>query len=274
MADSLGAKAADRFSRTDGGDAMDHGVRVGLVMYGVVHLVVAWIAFGLAIGDQSGSASHTGAFQQMAESTAGQISLYLVAVGFLALVVWQGAEAAVGHRDSDGARRVLKRVGSAGRAVLYAVLGFSAGKFAVGQGQGSSGTDTWTATLMSAPGGQVLVGAVGLGIVATGIYLAYEGISEKFTEDLDSKATSGDRRTPIVLLGKVGYVAKGAAVAAVGVLFVVAAVQHEANKSGGIDQALRQLLQQPFGAVAVGAVALGLACFGLFCFAWARHLDR
>jgi hypothetical protein len=131
-----------------------------------------------------------------------------------------------------------------------------------------------TAELMSAPGGQVLVGLLGAGIVAVGVYLAYKGVSEKFVDDLDSKATSGDRRTPIVVLGKVGYIGKGAALAAVGAMFVIAAVQHQPKESGGLDVALQQLLSEPFGPALVVAVAVGLGCFGVYCFAWARHLAR
>jgi hypothetical protein len=120
----------------------------------------------------------------------------------------------------------------------------------------------------------VLVAAVGLGIVSVGAYLAYKGLAEKFTKHLDGKATSGERRKPIVLLGKVGYTAKGAALGVVGLLFVVAAITHEAHKSGGLDQALTTLLGQPFGPVLVSAMAVGIASFGLYCFAWARHLTR
>ena len=49
---------------------------------------------------------------------------------------------------------------------------------------------------------------------------------------------------------------------------------HESGKSGGLDQALQKVLQQPFGPFLLGAIAAGIICYGLFCFAWARHLDR
>jgi hypothetical protein len=260
--------------QVDRSDALDHGVRLGLGSYGVVHLIIAWLAFQLVFGDRSETASQTGAFAEMAKSGFGQVLLFVVAGGFAALLVWQVVEALVGHREHDGSKRVFKRVASAGKAVVYGVLGFSALKMALGQGQGSSGTKTWTAQLMSAPGGQLLVAAVGLGIVGVGAFLAYKGMAEKFTKDLDSHAKASDRRTPIVLLGKVGYAAKGATLGAVGLLFVIAAATHEADKSGGLDKALTTLLHQPFGPVLVGAMALGLAAFGLYCFAWARHLDR
>src|SRR5689334_3292167 len=85
----------------DGSEVLDHGVRAGLIAYGVVHLVVAWTAIQLALGDASGKASQTGALQQLAEDSMGGASLYALALGFAALVFWQGAEAFAGHRSED-----------------------------------------------------------------------------------------------------------------------------------------------------------------------------
>lgn len=259
----------------DDSDWLDRGVRLGLLVYGVVHLVIAFTALQLAFGDRSGQASQQGAISQLSQSPLGDVGLALVAVGFAALVVWQLIEAGVGHRDIDGGKRAFKRVGSVAKAVVYAFLAFTtAQKVLDSGGGGGSSTDSMTARLMSAPAGQLLVGAVGVGIIAVGGYLAYKGWSEKFTKRLDVQATSGDRREPIVLVGKVGYIGKGVALAAVGGLFVTAAVQHQAKESGGLDVALQELLAQPFGVALVVAVASALACFGLYCFAWARHLDR
>ena len=252
---------------------LDRGVRLGLVVYGIVHLIIAVTALQLAFGDRSGNASQQGAFGQLSRSTLGDAALVLVAVGLVGLVVWQLVEAAVGHRRHDGGKRALKRLGSVGKALVYGVLAFSAAQ-KISSPSGGTRTDSMTAQLMSAPGGQLLVGLVGLGIVAVGAYLAYKGWTEKFSDDIDAEGSSGKRRDPIVLLGKVGYIGKGVALAGVGALFVVAAVQHQAKESGGLDVALSQLLQQPFGVPLVVVVSLGIGSFGLYCLAWARHLDR
>jgi len=53
-----------------------------------------------------------------------------------------------------------------------------------------------------------------------------------------------------------------------------AAWTHDSNKSGGLDQALHKVLQQPYGHVMLAAVALGFAGYGLFCFVRARYLKR
>ena len=256
-------------------DALEHGIRLGLVAYGLVHLLIGYTAVRLALGDH-GKADQKGALGELARSPGGGIVLWVVAIGLFALVLWQGYEALLGHSGEDGLKRVRKRVASAGKAVVYLAIGVSAIQKAVGASgsSGSSGTHSATARVMSAPGGRILVGAVGLVVIAIGCFLVRKGLTERFTKDLDSEAQLTSRRTPIVWLGKVGYTAKGVALGVVGVLFTVAAVQFEPQKSGGLDQALKTLLQQPFGPFLLLAVALGLGCFGLYCFAWARHLDR
>lgn len=255
--------------------ALGHAVQVGLVSYGVVHLLIAWIAVQLALGDREGSASSSGALAQLAQTPLGGVLMWVVAFGFAALVVWQLLEAAVGHRDEDGGKRVAKRAGSVLKAVLYGTLGWTALQIATGSGgSGSSGTDGPTAKLMSMPGGPVLVGLVGVAIAGFAVRQVYKGLSEDFAKKLDVEGQTGGSGRAVLLFGKVGYVSKGAALLVVSALFLWAAFTHDPQKSGGLDQALHQVLQQPFGAPVLIVMAAGIACFGLFCFAWARHLDQ
>jgi Domain of Unknown Function (DUF1206) len=260
----------------DHDDALDVGVRVGLVSYGIVHLLMAWLALQLVFGDRGGSVSGAGAMRQLAANELGRISLYVVAAGLAALVVWQLFEAAAGHRDERGAKRAGQRVVSLGRVVIYGVLGWGALRIAMGGGQsgGSASTDSYTARLMDLPFGVILVGLVGAVIVGIAIGLAWNGWREKFLEMLDGRAHTGKDGQTYRWFGKAGYISKGVAFAVVGGLFLYAAWTHDPDKSGGLDQALLQLLEQPFGPVLLALVAAGIACFGLFCFAWARHLDR
>lgn len=251
-------------------DAFDGGVRLGLAAYGLVHLMVAYTALRLALGDQSGKASQQGALGTLAQSGAGQVGLVVVAAGFTVLVVWQAIEALKGHTAESGGKRALKRLASAAKAVVYLMLAVTALQKAFGERSGGR-TDAMTAELMSATGGRYLVGAIGLAIVGVGVYLCYHGVAGRFAHRLDVKAHQGDRRPLILTLGKVGHVAKGVALALVGALFVTAAVQFQPKESGGLDQGLNTLLRQPLGPYLVGAVALGLISYGLYCFAWARH---
>jgi|SRR5680860_106878 len=273
-AGDISAEGARLGRKADDSDLFDHAVRVGLVSYGVVHLLVGWLALRLVFGGDAGSASTDGALSEVAQKPFGQISLYVVAAGFLALVLWQATEALVGHRTTNGVKRVGKRLASVGKAVVYAALGYSAGKIAVGGGSGGGSTDTLTARLMSVPGGQILVALFGAALLAVAGFLMWRGISGRFKADLEIEGRTGHSGTAFVTFGRIGYVSKGLALVAVGGLFAWAAWSHDPAKSGGLDQALGEVLQQPFGTPILILTALGIGCYGIYCFVWARHLDR
>lgn len=256
-------------------DWLDHAVRVGLVAYGIVHLLVGWLALQLAFGEKEGKASSSGALQYLADQPLGGVLVWLVAVGMFLLVVWRVLELAFGYEDEqDDTKRWRKRASSGFKGAVYATIGFSAVRTAMGDASQGGGTDSTTATLMGLPGGQLLVGAVGLAIMAYGVALVVRGWTENFTEHLDAQGQSGKDGSAYVTLGKVGYISKGIAIVVVGGLFVYAAATHDAKKSGGLDQALQTILEYPFGQVLLAVIGAGIACYGLFAFARAKHLDR
>lgn len=254
---------------------LDHAVRVGLVAYGVVHLLIGWLAVQLALGDREGKASSTGALAELNQQPFGGVLIVLVAIGMFLLVLWRLLEAGFAHRREDGMDKAGKIAVSLFKAVIYGALGASAVKVATGSGSsGSGGTDTMTAKLMDLPAGQILVVLAGLAIIGYGGFNVHRGWTEKFREHLDAQGQSGRHGSAYVRLGKVGYIAKGAAMMIIGGLFGYAGLTHDPKKSGGLDEALQEVVQAPFGPVLLGLIAVGIACYGLFCFARAKHLDR
>ena len=268
--------SAKKFGRkADDSDVLDAAVRVGLISYGIVHLLIAWLAAQLAFGGNKGSASKNGALQEVAQQPLGSVLLYVMTAGFVALVVWQLIEMVSGHRDEDGGKRKLKQASSALKVGIYGFLGFSSLKFASSRGGGGGDkTEPMTAKVMALPAGRLLVALIGLVVAGYAASLIYRGLSEGFKEHLASQGKTGDLGRAYVMLGKIGYVGKGVALLVVGGLFLWAAWTHDSGKSGGLDQALRKVLEQPFGSLMLGAVAFGIGCYGLFCFARARHMDR
>jgi hypothetical protein len=268
--------AADTAESVHDSKWLDVAIRAGLVAYGVVHLLVAWLAIQLALGDKEEQASNNGAMAYLAEQPMGKVLVWLIAVGMLLLVVWRLLEFAFGYpEESDEKKRWRKRATSLGKAVIYGALGWSAVQTATGSGSSKKGgTDSTTAKLMDLPGGQLIVGLVGLAIIGYGISLIVRGWTEKFREHLDSQGQSGQDGSAYVKLGKAGYIAKGIAISIVGGLFGYAAITHDAKKSGGLDQALQTVLEQPFGPALLIAIGLGIGAYGLFCFARAKHLSR
>ncbi|UMG92512.1 DUF1206 domain-containing protein [Nocardioides sp. TF02-7] len=147
-------------------EARDHPAlgwtaRLGMVAYGVVYGVIGWLAGHLALGERAGSASGQGALHELAQQPLGAVALWVAAVGLAALVVFEVCQAAVGHRDVDGGARLRARLGSAGRAVVFAVLAVTAAQIALGDGGGGGGTDGYTAKVMGLPFGPWLVAAAG-----------------------------------------------------------------------------------------------------------------
>jgi len=262
--------------KADTSDGLDIAVRVGLVAYGVVHLLIAWLALQVAFGESGKSASSQGAMRTLAQQPLGEVLVWAVAIGLVMLVFWRLLEAWQLFQSEDGKEQVLKPAGKLLKAVIYGAIAVSAFQVAAGSGGGGGGgggTDGMTSQLMSQTAGQFLVGAVGVGVICYAGYLVHRGWTEKFLEELDGnhgrKAGEAYR-----WIGKVGYIAKGVAIALIGALFIWAAVTHDPKKSGGLDQALQELREQPFGQILLVVVALGIACYGLFAFARARHLSR
>ncbi|MEV4263359.1 DUF1206 domain-containing protein [Kribbella sp. NPDC049584] len=248
-----------RYSRT-----YDVGITVGLIAYGVVHLLIAWIALQLAWGKSSKEASQQGALQELAGQPLGGVLLWIVAIGMFALVVWRVLELVWGHLDTQ------KKVSSVGRAIVYLVLGISAVKVAVGSGGSSTGgQQTLSARIMAHGPGRVLIVAVGVAIIGIGCYQVYKAITKKFMEDL-----VGGVSEVTVLLGRIGYAAKGVAFVVVGILFGWAAISYDPKKAGGLDTALHTIKDQPFGSVLLTVLAIGIAAFGFYAFSWSRNARK
>src|SRR3954467_2135150 len=108
---------------------LDAGVRFGMLVYGIVHLIVAWLAVQLALGDQGENASQKGAMQTLAKQPFGTLLLWLVAVGIILLVLWRVLEALVGHQEYDGGKRWRKRAVSAFKAIVYGYIAVTALRF-------------------------------------------------------------------------------------------------------------------------------------------------
>jgi hypothetical protein len=240
-------------------------VGAGLVSYGLIHLVIAWIAIKVAAG-RKGDASQAGALTELAEQPLGTALLWVMAIGLFTLTIWQVLEATIGREQSGRDGRLRRRLTSAGRAIVYLALGILTVAVAMGSGsQSGQGEETISAKLMAVPFGQVLVGAIGLAVIGVGVSQVVKGVKQNFTEDLDSGVSAGVRR-----LGVIGYCSKGVALAIIGVLFGWAAITYDPKKAGGMDAALSTIRNQPFGTVLLVIMALGIACFGVYCFVWAR----
>lgn len=248
--------------------------RVGLVVYGVVHLLVAWVCVQLALGDLDGDgvakADKTGALQSLAENPWGELVLWLIAAGLGFTVLWQLLDAGTGAWDSR--KDKLLRAMNLGEAVLFGYLAYSAAKLA--NGAPASSTDraqlALIGGLLSREWGKAVVIALGLAIVVAGLFIAQHGWSKRFRDEQDFGTANRSTERAVIRLGQVGYAALGTVYAGGGVLVVVAAAQSQPHKATGLDVALTTLAAQRYGPVLLLVVAAGLAAFAVFTFFDAR----
>jgi hypothetical protein len=251
--------------------------RFGDVCYGVVHIVVAVLALRLAFGGSSGALDQKGAISTIAAQPFGMVLLWLIAIGLFAFGLWQLLAAAVGFPwVRNRSRRARRRLGAFGRAVTVLVIASFTLKLLLSDPTSSSNSTQreWTARLLAVPGGRVLVGAVGVGVIVVAGTMAYRGIKRRFLQDWDLSRLPVRTRKFAEATGVIGLPAKGLSFAVVGILLLVAAIKLDPNKAGGLDAALRTLAAQPFGVLLLVVVALGLAAYGGFCFAEARCRRR
>lgn len=266
--------ASNAVGRMAQNSVFERFARVGLVMSGVVHLIIGYIAIRIAIGDTAGTAGtadQSGAMAELAAKPGGVVALWVCVVAFVLLALWRLAEAALGSSsepDADSKKsEAVNRVKALALAVVYFAFAFSAFGFARGGGKSSSEQSTGiTARMMQSSAGTIALVAAGLIIIAIGGYHVYKGASRNFLDDLKGATSDLVRR-----LGTVGYIAKGLAIGAVGVLVIIAVNRSEPGEAAGLDGALKTLGAQPYGAALLIAMGLGIITYGFYSFAMARY---
>jgi len=243
---------------------------IGMACYGVVHLLVAWLAIQVVFGSAE-QTDQKGAVGALAQTPIGPVLLWALAVGLFGYALWQLLMVFSGYGwIPEKSKRTVRKAGSASRGVVSAVIGVYAIQLAVGSGGGSGSSNESsqeaTARLMSVPFGVVLVGIAAVVIIGVGVAAVLKGVKQTFMDDLNPA------RLPRVAkpMGTAGYCAKGLSYGIIGVLVGIAAIDANPKEAGGLDAALKTLQHQTFGNVLLFIVALGFAAFGGYCFAAAR----
>ncbi|HEV7183023.1 MAG TPA: DUF1206 domain-containing protein [Leifsonia sp.] len=259
-----GARAAQNST------AMHVLARAGFVASGLLHIIIGSIAIALANGTGTGKeADQSGALGQLAQAPGGQFLLWAAAVGFAALGLWLLLSAFLDHSWGGKRSRAAHISQCLAKGVVYLVLAFTALTFARG-GTASSAQSTSKlgATLMATPGGVFVVIAIGLALLGVGGYMIFKGVSKRFERDI--RVPSGGAGLAVSILGVVGYLARGVALGAVGVLFLVGAASHDPSKTTGLDGALKSFVSLPFGVVVLVAIGVGWIAYGIYAFFRAR----
>jgi hypothetical protein len=250
-------------------DGFELLARFGYVARGAVYVLVAALALFSSFGSEEASSS--GALSSLLGQPFGQLALWAIAVGLLGHVAWRLAQSLL---NADGQDRDLMgygaRAGQLLSAVTHGFLAVTAASLALGNGGGSGGDreDGLVAAVMQLPFGNILVGAVGLGIIAAGIGQGYYGFSGRFKKRLRLPQQHEKLLSGICVYG---LAARGVVFAIIGGFVVFAAVNVNPERAGTLPEALDWVLGLPFGAQLYWLVGLGLLAFAGYCFIQARY---
>lgn len=255
--------------KAEDSDVVSALARLGLVSRGVVWLVVGLLALQVAFGGQA-QADKNGALAAIKDKPFGGLLLVVLVVGFLGYTAWRLLEGAVGHRDEDGSKRLLKRASSGVRGAIYLGLAGSTAKFLV-SGGGQDKTEPLTARVLATTGGQTAVFVIGTGFVIGGLVMAFRAFSQEFEDNLKTGDMPEWLRHATKGIGTAGLASRGLVFSLIGGFLLRAAVTFDPDKAKGLDGSLKTLAGQPFGPALLSVMALGLLAFSLWSFLEARY---
>jgi hypothetical protein len=264
VADAKDAAASVRRSPT-----LHALARAGFVVLGAVHIVIGVLAFVITRDSKGVEVDQTGALLAIARTPLGGVLLWGIAIGLLALCVWE-VLVTILVPGRDRPRRWARRVPELAKAVSYAVVGGLALVFALGgrPSAAASGYDV-SASLISVPGGAWLLIAVGLVTLGIGVGFVVGGVRRRYRQLL--RMPSGAAARVVDVVGVTGYVGKGAALGIVGVLVVIGAAMADPRAASGLDGALTELVTKPYGEILVWIAGGGFIVYGAFCLLRARY---
>jgi hypothetical protein len=252
--------------RAEDHQLVERVARAGLASRAVVWVLIGVLAASVALGGGGGQDSDQGgALRAVSETPGGFVLILLMAAGFLCYSAYRFLCAAVGHRHEDSKKRWLHRVKSGGEGLIYGSAAISSLRTVLGDSpDGDDEARSLTASVMELSGGRTVVGLAGAAAVVVAVVLFARACTHHHTERLEHVPQRAQR--PVAWLGVAGLGGRSLAIALVGGFLVNAAVRFDPDEAKGLDAALDELAQQPFGAGLLLVSAAALLCYGLWSF--------
>lgn len=248
--------------------------RCGFAAKGVVYALIGVLAVQVALGVGKETTDAQGALGRIFTAPYGRMLLTAVAVGLAGFALWQFVQAVLDtERKGVDAKGLATRAAYAGNGVLHVGLALSALRLLRGaeNGGGEAAAQGWSARLLERPGGALLLGLIGAGVLGFGGYQLYRAYRAKFRETLELGRMSADEARWVTRLGQLGYAAQGIVLGMVGIFLMVAAKTASPGEARGVGGVLAALAQRPSGPLLLGLVAAGLVASGLFMLVEARY---
>lgn len=239
-------------------------VRLGYAARGITYILLGTLALGTSGKERAGA---QGAFDYLQDLPLGTPLLWVVALGLLAYALFKLLSGITNleNHDSD-AMGMAKRVGELASGTVHLALSYAAYKFASGGQSSSAGEGSgqeMAQPVMDFELGAVVIGLVGLGMLAAAVMQAKHAATGDFMKHIANGAPRG-----VEGVGRAGHAARAIVFAIIGWSLTRAAWLNSDGAAKGLGEALLTLRDN--GAVYT-LVAIGLLLFGAFSLVTARY---
>ncbi|WP_226584758.1 DUF1206 domain-containing protein [Halobacillus litoralis] len=241
--------------------------RVGFMAKGTVYTLIGILTFMAVIGVGGGKTTGTqGMFRTVAHVAFGEIILWIIGVGLIGYILWLLVKAVLDPKNYGAdAKGIITRIGYFVGAIIYGGIAYNAIKIAMNAGSsGGDSKQTLSAKLLSQPFGQWLVGLVGVIVIGYAVYEFYQGSTGRFMKNFRMGEMEQHKQKVAKNAGRFGLSARGIVLGLIGFFFIRTALTANPEDTKGLDGALSEISQQPFGQILLGIAAVGLILYGVY----------
>jgi hypothetical protein len=240
--------------------------RLGYLAKGLVFFVVGLLAIlallGLGEGRVTGSG---GAIHVIGRGMPGRLGFGLLALGLGAHVFWRLYQAFVDPDErGHGWMGLVQRAGFLCSAGLYSSL-LLVTLGAVIDLDFADRAGSAAATVISWPGGRLVLGLIGAGVILTGFYQIWRALAQPFCDKWFDQAGLGRLHLPMGLISSYGIVVRAVFFFIIGWSLVRAGWLASSDEVMDVASALWRISTEEYGDALLGILASGFISYGLYC---------
>ncbi|MGZ8868032.1 MAG: DUF1206 domain-containing protein [Thermoanaerobaculia bacterium] len=247
--------------------------RLGYASIGAVYIIVGILAAGTALGRRGRTTDSRSAFNVIMQQPFGRTLMWIVVAGLLGYAIWRFSSAFLdSERRGSDPKGLAIRAGSFFRGAAYCGIAIEAMRIATRSSKGGgsdSSAEHWTARLLAAPFGRVLVIAAALGIAGYAFYQLYRAWSSKLGKQLHLGSLSQGVRRAVIAISRFGIAARAVIFLMISVSIGEAALDRNAEQADGTAGALREIAS--YGNTVLAIIAVGLISYGIYQLLNARY---
>lgn len=238
--------------------------RIGFSAKGSVYILIGLISMMAAVGIGQKS-DQAGAIAAVASRPFGQLILWFMVLGLIGYITWLTTQVII-EPDHSGSKikGLFIRIGYFFSAAFYVGLGTKFAILAMQSGQTGNTKQVWMNKVLDIPIGRIAIAITGISIFVFAMIQLTLGIRGTFTKKLNTSEMKQKEMIITNQMGRIGFIARGITFGVLGGFLIHSGWTGETSQATGIDGALAQIAQEPFGQALLGIVSLGLFLYGVY----------